>query len=104
MTASAENGDAVLRVRDDGQGMSRDVLAHAFELFVQGTPSLDRRQGGLGLGLTLVRSLVEMHGGTVEASSGGADRGTEITLRFPLAGKSQPIAAPAAERKTVVRR
>ncbi len=85
LTAAAENSMAVLRVSDDGQGMTSDVLAHAFELFVQGAPSLDRQQGGLGLGLTLVRRLAEMHGGTVEVRSAGANRGTEVILRLPLA-------------------
>ena len=91
VTASEESGTAVLCVRDQGAGMTPDVLAHAFELFVQGPPPLDRQHGGLGLGLTLVHRLVEMHGGTVEARSEGGDQGTEIVVRFPLA------AAPEAQ-------
>ena len=111
VTAAEEDGLAVLRVRDDGQGMTGDVLAHAFELFVQGPPSLDRQQGGLGLGLTLVRRLIEMHGGTVEAKSDGPGRGSEITVRLPLAAtveagvaveEESGTAAPARPRRVLV--
>ncbi len=90
-----ENGHAVLRVRDDGEGMTPEVLTHAFELFVQGSPTLDRQQGGLGLGLTLVRRLVEMHGGTVEARSAGAGQGSEIVVRLPRVAVDAEAAAPA---------
>lgn len=111
ITSAEENGVAVLRVRDDGRGMTPDVLAHAFELFVQGPPSLDRQQGGLGLGLTLVRRLVEMHGGTVEAKSAGAGRGSEVIVRLPLVEADEadlPVvdpmdtAAPARPRRVLV--
>jgi two-component system CheB/CheR fusion protein len=90
-----ENGQAVLRVHDDGQGMTPEVLAHAFELFVQGSPTLDRQHGGLGLGLTLVRRLVEMHGGTVEAKSDGSGRGSEIVVRLPRIAADEAVAVPA---------
>jgi PAS domain S-box-containing protein len=89
-----ENGHAVLRVHDDGQGMTPEVLAHAFELFVQGSPALDRQQGGLGLGLTLVRRLIEMHGGTVEAKSDGSDRGSDFVVRLPRAAAESAAAVP----------
>lgn len=105
VTLTEENGWAVLRVRDDGRGMTPDVLAHAFELFVQGPPSLDRQQGGLGLGLTLVRRLVEMHAGTVEVNSAGTDRGTEVTVRLPLTipeGKVAPD--PITRSRSSIRR
>jgi signal transduction histidine kinase/CheY-like chemotaxis protein len=84
IVAEQENGWMILRVRDSGEGMSPDVQSHAFELFVQGPPPLDRPRGGLGLGLTLVRRLVELHGGTIEASSGGSGRGSEFTVRVPV--------------------
>ncbi|HXX68227.1 MAG TPA: response regulator, partial [Polyangiaceae bacterium] len=68
----------------DGAGMSADLLARAFDLFVQETRSLDRAQGGLGIGLTLVRALVKMHGGSVRAHSEGPGRGSELVVRLPL--------------------
>jgi CheY-like chemotaxis protein/two-component sensor histidine kinase len=92
--AGVIDGAACVRVRDSGQGMSGDVLEHAFELFVQGPPPLDRPHGGLGLGLTLVRRLIELHGGTVEARSEGAERGSEFVVRLPVA--SPPPAAKSA--------
>lgn len=85
ITGGEEDGSMVLRVRDTGEGMSRDVLSNAFELFVQGPPPLDRPQGGLGLGLTLVRRLVELHGGSVAAVSDGIGRGSEFSVRVPIA-------------------
>ena len=81
----AEDGQAVLRVRDDGIGIAPDLLPNVFELFTQGERQLDRREGGLGIGLTLVRTLAELQGGTAQASSGGEGRGSEFTVRFPLA-------------------
>ena len=96
ISIAEERGGAVVWVRDDGQGMTPEVLADAFELFVQGPPPLDRQQGGLGLGLTLVRRLVEMHGGTVEANSAGPDRGSEIVVRLPRVEPAKDTAAAAA--------
>jgi PAS domain S-box-containing protein len=83
--SAVENGEAVITVRDDGTGMTPDLLASAFDLFVQGTRALDRAQGGLGIGLTLVRTLVKMHGGSVRAFSEGPGRGCELVVRLPLA-------------------
>ena len=80
-----EGGKAVLRVRDSGIGMPADLLPKVFDLFVQGDRSLDRTEGGLGIGLTLVRRLVEMHGGSVAAFSEGAGDGSEFVVRLPLA-------------------
>jgi signal transduction histidine kinase/CheY-like chemotaxis protein len=80
-----EGPSGIIRVTDNGIGMTREVLARIFDLFIQGDESLDRSQGGLGLGLPLVRSLVEMHGGTVEATSEGLGRGSEFLVRIPLA-------------------
>ncbi|MGC8642341.1 MAG: hybrid sensor histidine kinase/response regulator, partial [Isosphaeraceae bacterium] len=77
--------DVLVTVRDDGVGIAPDHLAHIFEMFSQVDHSLDRSQGGLGIGLTLVRRLTEMHGGSVEAFSDGPGRGSEFRLRLPLA-------------------
>jgi signal transduction histidine kinase len=84
LTAGREGDDAVLRVRDTGVGIAPDLLARVFDLFTQAERSLDRSQGGLGVGLTLVRRLVEMHGGKVRASSAGPGTGSEFEVRLPL--------------------
>jgi len=83
--------EAVVAVRDDGVGMSGELLPHVFELFVQAERSLARAQGGLGLGLTLVRRIVELHGGRVTASSDGPDRGSEVVVRLPLATTAEGV-------------
>ncbi len=77
-------GTAVVTVEDTGIGIEPEVLERLFEPFSQAPPGIDRSRGGLGLGLALVRRLLELHGGAVEASSGGSGRGTEIRLRLPL--------------------
>jgi signal transduction histidine kinase len=77
--------EAVVRVRDDGLGIPAHLLPRVFDLFAQGEQGLDRPEAGLGIGLTLVRSLVEMHGGRVEARSEGPGRGAELEVRLPLA-------------------
>ena len=84
ISARREEGEAVVRVRDDGIGISADLLPRIFELFAQGEQGLDRSGAGLGIGLTLVRSLVEMHGGRVEARSEGPGEGSEFEVRLPL--------------------
>jgi two-component system CheB/CheR fusion protein len=73
----------ILRVRDEGAGIPAELLPYVFDLFVQGDKSLERSQGGLGIGLTVVRRLVEMHGGTVMARSAGPGQGSEFTVRLP---------------------
>ncbi len=78
------NAEAVVLVRDDGIGIAPELLPHVFDLFAQGEQPLDRSGAGLGIGLTLVRSLVEMHGGRVYARSDGAERGSELEVRLPL--------------------
>ena len=98
LTVGAENGEAVVAVRDDGMGMTPDLLPRVFDLFVQETRSLDRSQGGLGIGLTMVRTLVEMHGGTVKAFSDGPGHGSEFVVRLPLA---VPAATPIAREAPI---
>ncbi len=84
LTVEQEGGEAVLRVRDTGIGIAPEMLPRVFDLFVQADHADSRSQGGLGIGLTLVRNLVEMHGGTVEARSDGLAKGTEFVVRLPL--------------------
>jgi signal transduction histidine kinase/CheY-like chemotaxis protein len=86
-----EGDDAVLRVADQGIGIPADMLPKIFDLFVQAHHTIDRSRGGLGIGLTLVRRLAEMHGGTVDAASDGEGRGATFTVRIPT------VAAPKAE-------
>jgi PAS domain S-box-containing protein len=84
--ARREGPEVVVRVRDDGIGIEPEMLARIFEPFVQAEQAIDRSQGGLGVGLTLARRLVEMHGGTLAASSAGRGLGSEFTVRLPLSG------------------
>jgi two-component system CheB/CheR fusion protein len=84
MTVERRPGEAVLRVRDDGLGIPAALLPHVFDLFTQGDRSLARVEGGLGIGLTLVKRLVELHGGGVEAQSEGPGRGSEFVVRLPV--------------------
>jgi len=84
LSAEREEDDVVLRVRDDGIGIAPDLLPHVFELFVQADHTSTKAQGGLGIGLTLARNLIQMHGGAVEARSGGLGKGSEFMVRLPL--------------------
>ena len=87
----------VLTVRDSGVGISADLLPHVFDVFVQGSSTLDRAQGGLGIGLSLVRRLAELHGGSIEAESKGPGGGSTFTLRLPRIEHQVPVlAAPVA--------
>jgi CheY-like chemotaxis protein len=79
-----ERSSAVIRVSDNGQGIGADLLPHVFERFRQGDSSSTRQHGGLGLGLAIARHLVELHGGTVEAHSAGADQGATFTVSLPV--------------------
>ena len=102
LEAAREGQEAVVRVRDNGMGLPADLLPHVFDLFTQADRSLDRSQGGLGIGLTLVRQLVEMHGGRVEAKSEGPGHGSEFTLRLPLsqaAGATQTDPSAAGQAR-----
>jgi PAS domain S-box-containing protein len=105
-TSVGVSGDDVLTtVRDTGVGMEPEVLETAFQLFTQADTSLARSQGGLGIGLTVVRNLVEMHGGTVSASSPGLGQGSEFVVRLPLARDHSPSAvSEKRERASAGRR
>src|SRR5262249_14467083 len=83
LTAAVEAGLIVLRVRDNGRGIAADLLPRGVGVFRQGMDSGDRTAGGLGIGLALVKSLVELHGGSVAASSGGPGTGSEFVVRLP---------------------
>jgi signal transduction histidine kinase len=72
-----------ITMRDNGRGIPSSLLPNVFDVFVQGERSLDRREGGLGIGLALVRNLVELHGGTVDAHSDGPGTGSTFTVRWP---------------------
>ncbi len=87
--ATREGDEVVLRVSDDGIGIAPDMLATVFDSFTQGPQALDRAQGGLGLGLAIVKSLVKLHGGTVHARSDGRGRGSEFTVRLPIASEGE---------------
>ena len=83
LSADAEGENVAVTVRDTGVGIAPQMLSHVFELFAQAEQTIDRSQGGLGIGLTLVRQLVELHGGSVEARSEGVGRGSEFIVRLP---------------------
>jgi len=110
LTLELEAEEMVLRVRDTGIGITPETLPLVFKLFVQAERSLDRAYGGLGVGLTLVQKLVEMHGGTVEAISAGPGQGSEFAVRLPIepaaaievATKAPPTAEPPKLRRILV--
>jgi CheY-like chemotaxis protein len=111
LRAEREGAEAVVRVRDTGVGLTREMLPRIFDLFTQVERTLDRSQGGLGIGLTLVRSLVGLHGGSVEADSAGPGRGSEFVVRLPLdmarhdaanAAADEADGAPCAGRRVLL--
>jgi len=107
MTVRREDDEAVIDIHDTGIGISAGLLPGIFELFNQGGAALERSQGGLGIGLSLVRSLVHMHGGSVSASSAGEGQGSTFTVRLPAASRrnadaQQPTGKPARSSKLKV--
>src|SRR6185503_9743745 len=104
-TAAHPDGTApnevVIRVKDSGVGIAPEHLPRIFDAFYQADRSLERSQGGLGIGLTLVRRLVEMHGGTVEAHSAGINQGSEFAIRLPVQIETGQSAQPHAREGPV---
>jgi signal transduction histidine kinase/DNA-binding response OmpR family regulator len=96
LAARREGAEAVVSVRDTGVGIPPEMLAAVFDLFIQVDHAIDRSQGGLGVGLTLVKRLVELHGGTVTAHSEGASKGSEFVVRLPVADAAAESAPPGA--------
>jgi signal transduction histidine kinase/CheY-like chemotaxis protein len=115
VAARREGDEIALTVSDDGAGISADLLPRIFDLFTQDSRRIDRARGGLGLGLAIVRNLVALHGGSVEASSEGPDRGSQFTVRLPaeapatradrapmVARDGQAIAPATAARRILI--
>jgi CheY-like chemotaxis protein len=105
LSASAEDGEASIAIEDDGTGIEPELLPRVFELFVQGERGLDRGQGGLGIGLTLVKRLVELHHGRVSAYSAGPGRGSAFTVRLPClasVGDKPEISQPVMTKQDKV--
>src|SRR5262249_22807070 len=98
LTAVRRDGEVQVTVRDTGVGIPSAALPYVFEMFMQVDRSLERSQGGLGIGLTLVKLLVELHGGVIEASSEGVGKGSAFTVRLPLAAAAAATAEHPAPR------
>ncbi|MCG5261326.1 response regulator [Cupriavidus gilardii] len=96
------DGDIVIRVRDNGIGIGAEMLPHLFDLFYQGPRKIDRQQGGLGIGLALVKNLVELHGGSVAAASDGPGHGSEFTIRLPAVASAELVAAAHRDEHAAV--
>jgi PAS domain S-box-containing protein len=97
LQARQVHGEAIVRIADTGLGIPADMLDKVFDIFVQVNPTIARSEGGLGIGLTLVRRLVELHGGRVRASSLGPDKGSEFEIRLPTLIRKAPAAPASAE-------
>ncbi len=104
ITLDVEGAEALVRVNDDGVGIPEDKLESIFELFAQANPGLARTEGGLGIGLTLVKRIVELHGGTVYAYSAGPGRGAEFEVRLPLVAHTAPGRTPPSPHPTTTHR
>ncbi|MBO4122400.1 response regulator [Cupriavidus gilardii] len=96
------DGDIVIRVRDNGIGIGAEMLPHLFDLFYQGPRKIDRQQGGLGIGLALVKNLIELHGGSVAAASEGPGHGSAFTIRLPAVASAELVAAAHREERAAV--
>ncbi len=111
ITATREESDVMVSIRDTGVGIPSDLLPRVFDLFVQNSQTLDRSRGGLGIGLAIVQSLVQLHGGSVSAQSDGAGTGSTFTVRIPMATEvpveterapAPPAVAPALKDRNVL--
>ncbi|GAB3452751.1 hypothetical protein GCM10027321_01900 [Massilia terrae] len=108
ISAQREDKEAVIRVSDNGIGIDREMLPHIFDLFSQAPTARDRRKGGIGVGLSIARQLVQMHGGSLSAESPGIGYGSTFTIRLPLvdwdggAGPQEDMATPLADVKRVL--
>ncbi|MHC5542260.1 hybrid sensor histidine kinase/response regulator [Singulisphaera rosea] len=102
LEAQPEGTDVVIKIRDNGEGITPEMLLKIFEPFIQVEQTLDRSQGGLGIGLTLARTLTEMHGGSLTATSEGPGLGSEFVVRLPLIEAEVPIAEEGASPKSEV--
>lgn len=107
MALGVESDKAVINIEDDGIGIGTELLPHVFELFSQSAQAIDRARGGLGIGLTLVKGLVELHGGEVRAYSGGVNQGSKFEVRLPLVvkktvGSSRPAPQQAVKSRRIV--
>jgi len=106
LTAERQGSDVVASVKDSGIGIAAEVLPRVFDMFSQVTPTLLRSQGGLGIGLSLVKGLVELHGGSIEARSDGLNQGSEFVVRLPLAAEvsvPEPARPSASEQKAATK-
>ena len=103
--AKRVDGDVQVSVKDSGTGIAADMLPHIFDLFVQERQAVERSQGGLGIGLTIVRSLVELHGGSVSVRSSRPGKGSEFTVRLPAVAErtTETSSSPRAEPAEVTR-
>lgn len=97
LSAWQEPAEIVISVKDDGIGIPADLLPHVFDLFVQGRRGVDRAEGGLGIGLALVKNLVTLHGGTVSAHSDGPGQGSVFVIRLPQTRRAEPLADAALD-------
>lgn len=102
VTTFIEGGQAVARIEDDGVGIAPEMLERIFDLFAQVDQTIDRSRGGMGVGLTLVRNLVELHGGEVRVRSDGVGKGSCFEIRFPLATSDAPAIAASQPRRSVM--